>query len=146
MNIITWEWFMIIGLVVGWLGILISKIIYDHSFALETLGTVIAVISSVSLLLAVILMIPLTLAQNKVEKEYSRYMEIKTEYYEARINYLENPDDDFAKIALDLAEQKVEFQWNAWYDKYKDDLNNEWHLWGTSSYAKKMDYIEVIEN
>ena len=73
-------------------------------------------------------------------------MEIKTEYYEARINYLENPDDDFAKIALDLAEQKVEFQWNAWYDKYKDDLNNEWHLWGTSSYAKKMDYIEVIEN
>lgn len=143
MNIITWEWFMIIGLVVGWLGILISKIIYDHSFALETLGTVIAVISSVILLLSVILMIPLTLAQSKVEKEYSRYMEIKAEYYEARINYLENPDDDFAKIALDLAEQKVEFQW---YDTYKDDLNNEWHLWGTSSYAKKMDYIEVTEN
>lgn len=145
MNVITWEWFIIIGLIVGWLGILIGKIIYDHSYRLETLGAVMAVISSVVLLLSVILMIPLTIAQNKVEKEYNRYMEIKTEYYEAKINYLENPDDDFAKIALGFAEQKVESEWNAWYDTYKDDLNNEWHLWGTSTYAKKMDYIEVKE-
>lgn len=145
MNVITWEWFMIIGLIVGWLGILTGKIIWDHSYRLETLGAVMAVISSVVLLLSVILMIPLTVAQNKVEKEYNRYIEIKTEYYEAKINYLENPDDDFAKIALGFAEQKVESEWNAWYDTYKDDLNNEWHLWGTSTYAKKMDYIEVKE-
>ena len=104
MNVITWEWFIIIGLIVGWLGILIGKIIYDHSYRLETLGAVMADISSVVLLLSVILMIPLTIAQNKVEKEYNRYMEIKTEYYEAKINYLENPDDDFAKIALGFAE------------------------------------------
>lgn len=74
MNVITWEWFMIIGLIVGWLGIFIGKLIYDNSYSLETLGTVIAVISSAILLLSVILMIPLTLAQSKVEKEYNRYM------------------------------------------------------------------------
>lgn len=135
MNIITWEWFMIIGLIVGWLGFLIGKIIYDNSYSLETLGTVIAVISSVILLLSVILMIPLTLAQSKVEKEYNKYIDLKLKYYEAIIN-----EDEITKQYLEMTDI---ITYNLWYDTYKDDLNNEWHLWGTSSYAKNMDYIEV---
>lgn len=135
MNIITWEWFMIIGLIVGWSGFLIGKIIYDNSYSLETLGTVMAVISSVILLLSVILMIPLTLAQSKVEKEYNKYIDLKLKYYEAIIN-----EDEITKQYLEMTDI---ITYNLWYDTYKDDLNNEWHLWGTSSYAKKMDYIEV---
>lgn len=145
MNVITWEWFVVIGLIVGWLGIIVGKILYDYSYSMETAGCVVAAVCSVILLAAVIFMIPLEFAQNKVEKEYNRYMEIKIEYYEAALNAANNPDDDFAQDALSLVKQKVEFEWNSWYDKYKYDLNNEWHLWGTSSYAKKMDYIEVVE-
>lgn len=135
--IITWEWFVIIGFILGavgiWIGYLISEwTTYDY------LSIAIVISGLIVFLTSLILSFLLSLAQNKVEKEYHRYIEIKTQYYEALLS--ETPLDDA------YAEGRVIFEWNKWYDENKGKLNNEWHLWGTSSYAKKMDYIEVIEN
>ena len=134
-NIITWEWFIIIGLIVGGLGVLTFCII-DTMTSLVTLPAVGVSISAIILLSALLFNIPLLMAQNKVEKEYAKYIETKAKYYEALLT--EDPLDDYA---MELEVQK----YNVWYSDNKGKLENKWHLWGTSSYANKFDYIEVVK-
>lgn len=131
MNVVTWEWVMIIGLIVGWLGVLTFYII-DKTTSLVTLPAIGAVISAIILLSALLFNIPLTMAQSKVEKEYTKYIETKTKYYEALLT-----EDQLDDYVMELEVQ----EYNFWYSSNKYKLQDKWHLWGTSTYAEKFDYI-----
>jgi hypothetical protein len=72
-------------------------------------------------------------AQDDVEKQYVEYLKLQTKV----VQY-----DD-----LDVLEQyKVQddvMTYNLWYERNKSDLETEWSLKGTSTYAKEFDYTVI---
>ena len=72
-------------------------------------------------------------AQENVRKQYIEYLKLQTavaQYEE--LNVLEQ-----YKVADDV------LTYNLWYERNKVDLEDEWTLKGTSSYAKEFDYIII---
>lgn len=72
-------------------------------------------------------------AQNDVEKQYVEYLKLQT----AVVQYDDLDVFEQYKVADDV------MTYNLWYEKNKEDLENEWSPKGTSSYAKKFDYIKI---
>lgn len=132
--VITWEWFVIIGLIVGWLGVTIGKILYDIT-SYDTAGYIVAFPSAVILLASLIFSVVLSFAQDTVEDKYVTYVETKTEYYYALLT--EDTQDDI------IVKAKVD-EYNEWYLSNKSKLDNKWTLWGTTSCATKFDYIQEV--
>jgi type II secretory pathway pseudopilin PulG len=92
-----------------------------------------AVLSVLSLVGAIGLFGGLKSAQDNVQKHYVEYLKLQTQVAQY---------DD-----LDVLEQyKVRddvMTYNLWYERNKSDLETEWSLKGTSTYAKEFDYIVI---
>ena len=134
MNIITWEWFIIIGLIVGWAGTIVGKFIYDCT-SYDTVAFLLALPCTVILLASVVFSVILFSAQDAVKDKYVTYVETRTAYYYALLT--DDTDDDI------VIKAKVD-EYNDWYSSNKSKLDNKWTLWGTTSYARKLDYIVEV--
>ena len=99
----------------------------------KSIACVFAVLWVVSEIASLALGFALSNARANVTEHYVDYLELQVQVAQY---------DD-----LDMLEQfKVRddvMTYNLWYERNKSDLENEWTLKGTSSYAKEFDYIVI---
>jgi type II secretory pathway pseudopilin PulG len=133
--IIGLEWICFLLLFVALVSIVLARFTSDTSGGLSVSMAVLSVLSLVG---AIGLFGGLKSAQDNVQKHYVEYLKLQTQVAQY---------DD-----LDVLEQyKVRddvMTYNLWYERNKSDLETEWSLKGTSTYAKEFDFpqefVEVL--
>lgn len=128
--IIGLEWVIItlgIAFLILWI---LGCILHWH---LETLSTVLVSLALVCIVGFGVLSACVINAQNNIEEHYVEYLALQT-----RVAQYDDLDTlEQYEVANDV------MTYNLWYERNKSDLENEWTLKGSSSYAKEFDYIVI---
>jgi hypothetical protein len=128
--IIGLEWICFALLFVALASILLARFIGDADVKLSVSMVVLSVLSLVG---SIGLFCGLKSAQDNVQKHYVEYLKLQTRVVQYDdLDYLEQ-----CKVQYDVITYKL------WYERNKSDLETEWSLKGTSTYAKEFDYIVI---
>jgi hypothetical protein len=99
----------------------------------EVVSAICACLALISIVAFFILSCGITKAQANVEKNYINYLKLQTRV----VQYEDFDVLEQYKVADDV------MTYNLWYERNKSDLENEWSLKGSSTYAKEFDYIVI---
>jgi hypothetical protein len=133
--IIGLEWITFALLFVALASILLARFIGDASVKLSVSMAVLSVLSLIS---SICLFGGLRSAQDNVQEHYVEYLKLQTRV----VQY-----DDLNEFEQHNVREDVR-TYNLWYERNKSDLETEWSLKGTSTYAKEFyfpqEFVDVL--